>query len=52
MCAGFVYKIVEIVAASSDSGGGQVLGLLCVERHGAGSNLAVHLNFFPLSNFF
>ena len=26
MCAGFVYKIVEIVAASSDSGGGKCLG--------------------------
>ena len=30
-CVGFVYKIVEITAASSNNGGGRVLGLLCVE---------------------
>ena len=29
-CVGFVHKIVEITAASSNNGGGQVLGLLCV----------------------
>lgn len=47
-CVGFVYKIVEITAVSSDNGGGRVLGLLCVERNGAGSNLAVHFDsLFP-----
>ena len=47
-CVGFVYKslIVEIMAAASDNGGGRVLGLLRVERHGAGSNLAVYVHFF------
>ena len=29
-CVGFVYKIVEITAASSNDVCGQVLGLLCV----------------------
>ena len=28
-CVGFVCKIVEITAASSDNGGGRVLGLVC-----------------------
>ena len=28
-CVGFVYKIVEITAASSNNGGGRVVGLLC-----------------------
>ena len=52
-CVGFVYKIVEITAASSDNGGGRVLGLMCVERNGANSNLAVHFDFFcSLLNFF
>ena len=46
---GFVYKIVEITAASSDNGSGQVLGLLCVERNGADSSLAVHV--FPVELF-
>ena len=46
-CLGFVCKIVEIAAASSDNRGGRVLGLLCVEQNGAGSNLAVHFDFFP-----
>ena len=47
-CVGFVYKnlIVEITAASSGSGGGRVLGFLCVERNGVGSNLAVHFDLF------
>ena len=43
----FVYKIVEITAASSNNGGGPVLGLLCMGRNRAGSNLAVHFHFFP-----
>ena len=52
-CVGFVYKIVEITAASSGNGGGRVLGFLCVEQHGGGSNLAVRFTFFfSLSNFF
>ena len=45
-CVGFVYNRVEITAASSNNGGGRVLGLLCMGRNGAGSNLAVHFNFF------
>ena len=32
-------------------GGGRVLGLLCVEGNGGGSNLAVHFNFFPIEFF-
>ena len=44
---GFIYKIVEITAASSNNGGGRVLGLLCMGRNrAAGSNVAVHFNFF------
>ena len=43
-CVGFVYKIVEITAGSSNNGGGGVVGLLCMGR--AGSNLAVHFDFF------
>ena len=50
-CVGFVYKIVEIMAASSNNGGGRVVGLLCMGRNRAGSNLAVHFDFFSLSNF-
>ena len=51
-CVGFVYKIVEIMAASSNGGGGRVLGLLCVEWNRVDSNLAVHFHFFfSLSNF-
>ena len=53
-CVGFVYKIVEIKAASSNNGCGRVLGLLCMGRNRAGSNLAVHFDFFlffSLSNF-
>ena len=46
-CVGFVYKIVEIMAASSNNGGGRVLGLLCMGRNGAGSNLVEHFDFFP-----
>ena len=45
-CVGFVYKIVEITAASSNSSGGRVLGLLRMGRITAGSNLAVHFDFF------
>ena len=47
-CVGFIYKIVEITAASSNNGGGRVLGLLCMGRNraGSGSNLAVHFDFF------
>ena len=41
----FAYNCWNI-GCSSDNGGGQVLGLLCVEWNGAGSNLAVHFNFF------
>ena len=37
-CVGFVYKIVEIMAASSNNGGGRVVGLLCMGRNRAGSN--------------
>ena len=53
-CVGFVYKIVEITAASSDNGGGRALGLLCVEVNGACSNLAivVHFEFFFPCRFF
>ena len=54
-CVGFIYKIVEITAASSNNGCGRVLGLLCMGRNRAGSNLAVHFDFFfiffSLSNF-
>ena len=53
-CVGFVYKIVEITAVGSNNGGGRVVGLLCMGRNGAGSNLAVHFDFFlffSLSNF-
>ena len=48
-CVGFVYKIVEITAASSNNGGGRVVGFLCMGRNRAGSNLAVH--FFPIEFF-
>ena len=51
-CVGFVYKIIEIMAASSNNGGGRVVGLLCMGRNRAGSNLAVHFDsFFSLSIF-
>ena len=40
------YKIVEITAASSNNGDGRVVGLLCMGRNRAGSNLAVHFDFF------
>ena len=50
-CVGFVYKIAEIMTASSDDGGGRVVGLLCMGRNRAGSNLAIHFDFFSLSNF-
>ena len=52
-CVGFVYKIVEITTASSNDGGGRVVGLLCMGRNRVGSNLAVHFDyyFFSLSNF-
>ena len=45
-CVRFVHKIVEITAASSNNGGGRVVGLLCIGRNRAGSNLAVHFDFF------
>ena len=45
-CVGFVYKIVEITATSNNTGGGRVLELLCMGRNRAGSNLAVHFDFF------
>ena len=45
-CVGFVYKIVEITTASSNNGCGRVLGLVCMGRNRAGSNLAVHFDFF------
>ena len=32
-CVGFVYKIVEITAASSNNGGDRVVGLLCMGRN-------------------
>ena len=48
---GFIYKIVEITTASSDNGGGRVLGLLCMGRNRVGSNLTVHLKLFFLSKF-
>ena len=46
--ARFVYKIpvVEITAASSNNGCGRVLGLLCMGWNRAGSNLAIHFDFF------
>ena len=50
-CVEFVYKIVEITTASSNNGGGRVVGLLCMGRNRAGSNLAVHFEPFSLSNF-
>ena len=37
---------VEITASSSNNGGGRVVGLLCMGRNRAGSNLAVHFDFF------
>ena len=45
-CVGFVYKTGRIMAASSNNGGGRVLGLLCMGRNRAGSNLAVQFDFF------
>ena len=45
-CVGFIYKIVEITTASSNNVCGRVLGLLCMGRYTAGSNLAVYLTFF------
>ena len=45
-CVGFVYKIVEITTASSNNSGGRVVGLLCMGQNRAGSNLAVHFDFF------
>ena len=53
-CVGFVYKIVEITAASSNNGGGRVLEFLCMGRNRAGfeSCCALRLfSFFSLSNF-
>ena len=47
-------KIVEIMAASSNNGCGRVLGLLCMGRYRAGSNLVVlfdFFSFFSLLNF-
>ena len=43
-CVGFVYKIVEMMAASGNNGGGQVHGLLCMGRNRADSNLAIHFD--------
>ena len=51
-CVGFVYKIDEVTAASSNKGGGRVVTLLCMGRHRAGSNLVVHFDFFFLVEFF
>ena len=51
-CVGFVYKIVEITAASSNNGGARVVGLLCMGRNRVGSNLAVHFDFFFPVEFF
>ena len=51
-CVGFVYKIVEITTTSSNDGGGRVVGLLCMGRNRAGSNLAVHFDFFFPVEFF
>ena len=45
-CVGFVYRIVEITAGSSNNGGGRVLGLLYMGRNRVGSNLAVRFDFF------
>ena len=50
-CVGLIYKIVEITAAGSNNGGGRVVGLSCMGWNRAGSNLAVHFDFFSLSNF-
>ena len=44
--------IIEIMAASSDNGGGRLLGLMCAEWNGVGSNLAVHFDFFFPVEFF
>ena len=49
---GIVYKIVEIIAASSDNGGGPVLGFLCMGWNRAGSILAVHFDSFLPVEFF
>ena len=45
-CVGFVYKMVEMTAASSNNGCGRVLGLLCMGQNRAGLNLAIHFDFF------
>ena len=53
-CVGFASKIVEITTASSNNGGGRVVGLLCMGRNRVDSNLAIHFDlflFFSLSNF-
>ena len=50
--AGLVYKIIEITAASSNNGCGRVVELLCMGRNRAGSNLAVHFDFFFPVKFF
>ena len=45
-CVGFIFKIVEIMAASSNNGCGRVLGLLRMGRNRVGLSLAVHFDFF------
>ena len=53
-CVGFVCKVVEITVVSSNNNGGGVLELSCMGQNGAGSNIAVHFDFFSffsLSNF-
>ena len=49
-CVGFVYEIVEITAASSNNGGGRVLGLLCMGQNRVGFESCRTLrlfSFFP-----
>ena len=51
-CEWFMYKIVEISAASGNNGGGRVLGFMCVEQNGTSSNLAVYFDVFYPVEFF
>ena len=50
---GFVYKIGEIIVASSDNSGVEVVRLLCVGQNVAGSNFALYFDFYfpPLEIF-
>ena len=43
-CVGFIYKIVEITAVGSNNGGGRVVGLLCMGRNGATTEILRELS--------